>query len=344
MAKLANAKHVATTLLLSTLLTACGGSSDGGDDGELQCTAPQELNSAGTACITPETPVTNTAPSITSGTTISVTEGDANGSDVYTGTATDAEGDALSWAISDPQNIFTINTTTGVISIADNTNLVAADLTSYQITVSVADAEFSVNETITVTVEADNSNASPTPVITPTDSQAAIFYYREDRDYTGWTIHAWNNETCAGYADFAADGGTEWSAGLASDGTDENYGAYWLINTTTDASCLNYIIHKGDSKDPNDGDQKLTLGDSRWNFVVSGNGIYDDTNDISFEVPFTIENASAHLIDSATIVWNGSAATNLYLVSSSAGDLDSGLSITDDNSIEFTTATLTTAQ
>ncbi|NVK25849.1 MAG: DUF3372 domain-containing protein [Gammaproteobacteria bacterium] len=335
-------------MLLSAFLTACGGSDDdggildNGGDEPLQCTAPQVPNSDGTACVTPETPETNTAPTISSGSTITVTEGAENGSTVYTAAASDAEGDSLSWTITDSESIFAIDSSSGAITVADNSNLVADSLSNYQITVTVSDGELEASQVISVTVESTGSSA-PTPSQVPGTNEAVIYYYRADDNYTGWTIHAWNNDTCSGYADFAADGGTEWSAGLIHDGVDDNYGAYWLIDTTANASCLNYIVHKGDSKDP-DGDQKLDLTQSRWNFVVSESGIYTDPEDISFDVPFSIDGASAHLIDASTIVWYGSATSNVYLVSSATGDLDAALTVTDSNSIELSPTTLTAAQ
>ena len=120
----------------------------------------------------------------------------------------------------------------------------------------------SVSLTVAVTVTEAVVNV-PAPTAKPTVSQGAIYYYRDDGDYTGFALHAWNDENCDGYAQFeppdsSGSTGTEWTAGLAPTDTDENYGVYWLFDTKAGATCANFIIHNGDNKDP-DTDQKLTL-------------------------------------------------------------------------------------
>ena len=261
-------------------LSACGGGgSDGPDTERVVCTAPQVVNSAGTACVNP--PEENNAPEITSAAAFSVTEGSDNGSTVYTAVATDADGDSLSWSLTDGQGIFAIDAATGVITISDNTNLVAETLPSYTISITVTDDNSDAKSdslTITVTVDEDPTQQTPEPSVMPGDNQAVIYYLREDDDYTGWTIHAWNNSTCNGYAAYGDEEGTEWTAGLTPDGTDDNFGAYWLIDVKDGASCLNYIVHNGDAKDPDDNDQLFDLDSSDTDvvFVVSGDAIYYD--------------------------------------------------------------------
>ena len=151
----------------------------------------------------------------------------------------------------------------------------------------------------------------PARTLKPSDSQGAMYYSHDDGSYSGFALHAWNDETCDGYSQFESPGstgatGTEWSAGLAPTDTDENYGAVWLFDTKAGATCANFIIHTGDNKDPHT-DQKLALEADSWSFVVSGVGVFTAPEDVSLEAPFQIQNASAHWVNENTIFWNGTS-------------------------------------
>ena len=76
-------------LMLATLLSACGGSSSGSDTTD--CAAGQVYDSQLGRCV-----ASNTAPQITSATSLSLAAEQTNGSVVYTATATDAQNDAIS--------------------------------------------------------------------------------------------------------------------------------------------------------------------------------------------------------------------------------------------------------
>ncbi len=187
----------------------------------------------------------------------------------------------------------------------------------------------------------------PTPTVLPSDNQAVIYYLRNDDNYQDWILHGWNNDNCNGYAQFDDPGGnnsgTEWSVGLTPDGTDENYGVYWLVDTKTEASCLNYIIHKGDEKDPNDNDQVMTFTESRSAFAVSGVGLFNDYLDVTTQVPVQISDSAAHWIDSDTFVWNQDVS-DARLVYSSSGELDNDFVATEENTVALTATSLNATQ
>lgn len=301
--------------------------------------ASSPLSSSLTIDVNVNTVLLNQAPVITSSASFSVLEATGNGTAVYTAIGNDPDGDLITWSLDDPQSIFAIDQTTGVITITDSSKLVFANLATYKITLVAQDDALVTEQSeleITVTV-VKNSNAVE-PSVVPTDSQAAFYYKREDGNYTGWKIHAWNNEACDGYFDFDSTSGTEWDAGLSHDGIDENYGAYWLVETKVGATCLNYILHNGNDKDPDDVDHKLTLSDSRWAFIVSGGGIFHDPNDVTTETPFRIEDASAHWIDENTVLWNGEG-NDLRIVYDEEGKLDNSFSSTNSTSLTLTTLT-----
>lgn len=327
------------SVVLINLLSACSGGSD--EPEELTCRAPQVLNAAGNACVSPE----NSAPEITSVATISVAEGTANGTSIYTATATDADSDGITWSISDSQNILSIDSTTGEITITDSAKLIAADLNNYQVTITAQDdAASPLTDQLVISIDVTAVSSVAVPSIIPTDSQAVFYYQRSDGQYDDWKIHAWNNGTCDGYLDYASDGGTTWEAGLSHNGVDDNYGAYYLVDTKADASCLNFILHSGNVKDPNDDDQMLQLETSRSAFIVSNVGIFLKPEDIesgNTDVKLTINGASAHWIDENTVLWNGTGS-DLRLVYSLDGTLDNDF--TTGTSVELSATTLTDAQ
>jgi pullulanase-type alpha-1,6-glucosidase len=89
-----------------------------------------------------------------------------------------------------------------------------------------------------------------------------IRYNRPDGVYDGWGLHLWG--------DAIADGvGTEWASPRPYDGVDA-FGAYWNVPIKNDSLPVNFIIHKGDEKDPGP-DQSMTPNVSPTVWVRSGN-------------------------------------------------------------------------
>lgn len=305
------------------------------------------LSLAGCGLDSPDTPdPTNAAPIIQSPANFAVTEGVAVGEVVYTAKGYDVEGDTISWGLEDPLNAFEIDSVSGEVTVRDNTPLVE-ELDDYVIRVLASDDDpTSGSRYKEVAIQVlPGDLVVPDPSIVPTESQAVIYYLRDDNNYDDWIIHGWNNSDCNGYADFGAGEGTEWTEGIPITGYDDNYGAYWLINTNGPSSCLNFIIHKGDEKDPNDTDNMLDLSGDRWTFAVSGKGLYGSPEEaFQGEDSFTVKDAAGHLLDGQTIVWNRNTSGNLKLVYSADGSLDENFEATAENSIDLTAVDLTDAQ
>ena len=76
------------------------------------------------------------------------------------------------------------------------------------------------------------------------EGHVRINYHRFDDNYKGWGLHVWND----GYAGSKV----EWGSPLPITGKTE-YGVYWDV-PVSGKEPLNFIIHKGDKKDP-DGDR-----------------------------------------------------------------------------------------
>jgi pullulanase-type alpha-1,6-glucosidase len=88
-----------------------------------------------------------------------------------------------------------------------------------------------------------------------------VHYQRPDDDYTDWGLHLWG--------DAIADGvGTEWDSPRPPDGTDD-FGAYWNVPLQDATKPLNFIIHKGDEKDPGP-DQSFIPAEDASKWVMSG--------------------------------------------------------------------------
>jgi pullulanase-type alpha-1,6-glucosidase len=77
---------------------------------------------------------------------------------------------------------------------------------------------------------------------------AVIRYHRDDGNYAGWTIYHWTG---------SATPTPSWEASRGPDGSD-GFGVFWVVPLLPGAPALNYILHKGDEKDPG-GDQSLDL-------------------------------------------------------------------------------------
>ncbi|KAA3665386.1 MAG: hypothetical protein DWQ04_00880, partial [Chloroflexi bacterium] len=96
-----------------------------------------------------------------------------------------------------------------------------------------------------------------------------IRYHRDDGDYgtasadytTFWGLHLWG--------DAIADGvGTDWTSPRPFDGIDD-YGAYWNVPIQATDVHVNFIIHRGDVKDPGP-DQSLIPSDNASVWIQSG--------------------------------------------------------------------------
>jgi len=211
---------------------------------------------------------------------------------------------------------------------------------------------------------------APPPVAVPTANQAVLYYNRGDRDadnssddpvYEGWRMHTWSNSACDAYA----DPDTEWANGRVHTGIDPNYGAYWVVELKpgfagTEGACANFIIHKGtsgaagvdDGKELGGADFTMPLSQddpnfARMNFTFSGVPSVFEFPVVSLgEQPVKIEGASAHWLDTNTLVWNtDSEVTTVRLHYSATAGLEASLDgALNGTAIELSDATLTDEQ
>ncbi|MEH8019196.1 DUF3372 domain-containing protein [Rheinheimera muenzenbergensis] len=324
----------AALLLLGAALSGCGGGSDSAPTTP-DCPAGQVYDNQQQRCV-----AGNTAPQITSAASLNLAAEQSNAAVVYTATATDAQGDSISWQLTDSKAIFSINSQSGALSVASSANLLAAAGSSYSVTLRATDSK-NAGSNFSLQVNIADAVGGSGPSIVPTASQGVIYYFRQDDNYDGWILHAWNNSSCNAYADLADDAGTDWATGLSPDGIDPVYGAYWLFDTKSSASCANYIVHKGDAKEPDGNDQVLTFSTARWAFVVAGVGIFTSPSDVVFEPAFGVSDSAAHWLDAQILLWNRDDS-DVRLLASTDAQLDE--SFTADLSLRLTPTSLDASQ
>jgi pullulanase-type alpha-1,6-glucosidase len=118
-------------------------------------------------------------------------------------------------------------------------------------------------------------NPSQTPEIwlktddsTTYTSQAAaqgyvtVHYYRPDGDYVDWGLHLWGEAIDPAEV-------TDWSSPKPPTGIDD-YGLYWDVSIVNPSLAVNFIIHRGDEKDPGP-DQSFIPQEDASVWIVSGN-------------------------------------------------------------------------
>jgi pullulanase-type alpha-1,6-glucosidase len=96
----------------------------------------------------------------------------------------------------------------------------------------------------------------------------SIHYGRPDGDYTGWGLHLWGDGLSPGTA-------TDWASPRPPDGTDA-FGAFWHVPVADPGKPVNFIVHKGDAKDPGP-DQSVLPGVQGEAWIRSGEPIVHPT-------------------------------------------------------------------
>ena len=133
----------------------------------------------------------------------------------------------------------------------------------------------------------------------PATDQVIIHYRRVKEDYDGWGLHIWGPTAVQGIT---------WTSPFQPAGQDD-YGLYWVIDMQPGATSLNYIVHKGDEKDPGP-DQTLditALGQEIW-LIQGTDDQFTEANSAKEAMRTAglgdIKNrATAHWLAADTIAW-----------------------------------------
>lgn len=112
-----------------------------------------------------------------------------------------------------------------------------------------------------------------------------INYSRPDGQYGGWGLHLWDGAKVP----------TEWTKPLAQTGKSSS-GAYWDVPTAQGWTKLNFIIHRGDDKDPG---PDMSVADNKATevWVLSGqNKVYAQKPDTSVQNAGDVTKAQAFFL------------------------------------------------
>ena len=132
------------------------------------------------------------------------------------------------------------------------------------------------------TAPATQTTAAETPI---PQGYARIHYYRPDGQYQGWGLHLWDGAATP----------TEWSKPFPQTGQN-SFGVYWDVKLVPGWSKLNFIVHKGDTKDPGP-DQSLPASAGREAWIVSGKDtVYTQKPPLSALVVGDLSKAQAHFL------------------------------------------------
>ncbi|WP_374604062.1 pullulanase-associated domain-containing protein [Niveibacterium sp.] len=90
----------------------------------------------------------------------------------------------------------------------------------------------------------------------PAEGEIAINYFRPDGNYAGWGLHAWIGNP--GQPGTPIDG-VDWFGPLKPKGKTDDAGVYWHVPLSAfgKSGFVNYIIHKGDTKEQGGKDQRF---------------------------------------------------------------------------------------
>jgi pullulanase-type alpha-1,6-glucosidase len=88
-----------------------------------------------------------------------------------------------------------------------------------------------------------------------------VHYHNPGGDYDGWGLHLWGEA-------IHPDEGTQWDTPKPPTGTDD-FGLYWDISIIDATQAVNFIIHRGDEKDPGP-DQSFIPQEDATVWIMSG--------------------------------------------------------------------------
>ncbi|MET7394580.1 pullulanase-type alpha-1,6-glucosidase [Dactylosporangium sp. NPDC005572] len=127
-----------------------------------------------------------------------------------------------------------------------------------------------------------------------------VHYGRPDGDYTGWGLHLWGDGLAPGT-------GTDWSSPRPPDAIDD-FGAVWHVPVTDPSKPVNFIVHKGDVKDPGP-DQSVLPSQQGSAWIRSGEAIVHPTRAAAEHAAVLHYRRPAGDYDGWGMhVWNGAAS------------------------------------
>jgi Bacterial pullanase-associated domain len=96
------------------------------------------------------------------------------------------------------------------------------------------------------------------------EGKVGINYSRCDKTFDGWGLHTWKNPGIP-------LPGVEWQKPMPPTGTND-FGVYWHMDLAEygGSQTVNYIVHKGDTKEQGGKDMKFSAKDNKEIWINSG--------------------------------------------------------------------------
>lgn len=124
---------------------------------------------------------------------------------------------------------------------------------------TTADRFFNPSETPEIWLRADDATTYTSQAAA--QGYATIHYHNPNGDYDGWGLHLWGDA-------ITPDEATDWTSPKPPTGMDD-FGLYWNVNLQDVTRPLNFIIHRGDEKDPGP-DQSFIPEEDASVWIMSG--------------------------------------------------------------------------
>ncbi|MGF1793580.1 pullulanase-type alpha-1,6-glucosidase [Photobacterium profundum] len=142
-------------------------------------------------------------------------------------------------------------------------------------------------------------------------------------DYLNYSLHIWNNDKCDRADDELLVG---WDDESNKPVGADQYGPYWKLPLTAGSTnCINLIVRDNNKQNLLGTDGSINFDDitDRTASIVAGSGTSVDSRESAFVSISGIANASAHLVDQNTLVWDGAeGADEVRLYVSLAADIE----------------------
>jgi len=210
-----------------------------------------------------------------------------------------------------------------VFKSLDKAALSAGETHSFRLALALKRAAFSIDLGLQAQRGSDGDSGS-TGVLELGENQIALFYQREDQNYTGWGLHLWNGEGCGNYAAPTVDSPhfNNWPDPYPVDGVHPDFGAYFVLSIEPGADCYNFILHKGDERALGSGNSRFepTQGQEAFTF----HGFPEIWYQPLASRPAIAEGSRAHWMQADALLWltDIEAASDFRLYHSETADLE----------------------
>jgi pullulanase len=126
-----------------------------------------------------------------------------------------------------------------------------------------------------------------------------------DGPFANYSLHLWNNDACNATAGSGINAG--WDDKVNTPAAADGFGPSWVVPLAKLEGCINFIARNGDLANLTGANMKVIFSDhpDRTVAIVAGKSEVFGSRADAFNAAFGVAGASAHLIDSNTLIWQG---------------------------------------